>query len=171
MIGKMNKSILVAGTALLAALSAAGLQAEPIQLAALSNVEGKVLVNKGKGFATAKPGTTLVEGDRVIALDGSRAAVVYKDGCVTQLKENSLLALDKAAGCGKEAVKTGGSQPLRYAQAIGGTQTDAGGGGAGNPNKDDPNMFVLGAWGVGVLCATGVICNHGNSGNRPISGF
>ena len=168
-----GKWILGAGTALLAALSAAGLQAEPIQLAALSNVEGKVLVNKGKGFATAKPGTPLVEGDRVIALDGSRAAVVYKDGCVTQVKENSLLALDKAAGCGKEAVKTGGSQPLRYAQAIGATQTDAGGsgGGAGNPNRDDPNWFVLGAWGLGALCATAVICNHGNSGNRPISGF
>ena len=174
MIGKMNKSILVAGTALMAALSAAGLQAEPIQLAALSSVEGKVLVNKGKGFATAKPGTQLVEGDRVIALDGAKAAVVYKDGCVTQLKENSLLALDKAAGCGKEAVKTGGGQPLRYAQAIGATQTDAGGGsggGAGNPNRDDPNWFVLGAWGLGALCATAVICNHGNSGNRPISGF
>ena len=114
MIGKMNKKwILGAGTALLAALSAAGLQAKPIQLAALSNVEGKVLVNKGKGFATAKTGTPLAEGDRVIALDGAKAAVVYKDGCVTQLKENSLLALDKAAGCGKEAVKTGGGQPLR----------------------------------------------------------
>jgi len=171
-LGMTKKRVLNVGIALLAALSAAGLRAEPIQLAALSNVEGKVLVNKGKGFATAKPGTPLVEGDRVIALDGSRAAVVYKDGCVTQLKENSLLALDKAAGCGKEAVKTGGSQPLRYAQAIGATQTDAGnGGGAGNSNKDDPNMFILGAWGVGVLCATGVICHHGDSGNSPISVF
>ncbi len=160
--------------ALVAGLVHAGAQAEPIQLAALSSVEGKVLVNKGKGFTSAKPGTPLVEGDRVISLNGSSAAVVYKDGCVTQLKENSLLALDKAAGCGKEAVKTGGSQqPLRYAQAIGATQTDAGGsgGGPGNPNKDDPNYFVLGAWGVGVLCATGVICHHGNSDNRPISGF
>ena len=167
-----RKRVLSVGMALIMAMSTASLRAEPIQLAALSNIEGKVLVNKGKGFATAKPGTPLVEGDRVIALDGSRAAVVYKDGCVTQVKENSLLALDKAAGCGKEAVKTGGSQPLRYAQAIGATQTDAGGsgGGAGNPNKDDPNWFVLGAWGLGVLCATEVICNHGNN-NRPISGF
>ena len=169
-----RKRVLSVGMALIMAMSTAGLRAEPIQLAALSNIEGKVLVNKGKGFATAKPGTPLAEGDRVIALDGSRAAVVYKDGCVTQLKENSLLALDKAAGCGKEAVKTGGGQPLRYAQAIGATQTDAGGGsggGAGNPNRDDPNWFVLGAWGLGALCATAVICNHGNSGNRPISGF
>ena len=170
MIGKMNKKwILGAGTALLAALSAAGLQAEPIQLAALSNVEGKVLVNKGKGFATAKPGTPLAEGDRVIALDGSRAAVVYKDGCVTQLKENSLLALDKAAGCGQEAVKTGGAkQPLRYAQAIGGTATDTGGSGGTTPGNDESDKecrdrkdsypecgaiipFFLGAIVVGIL--------------------
>jgi hypothetical protein len=133
-----RKRVLSVGMALIMAMSTASLRAEPIQLAALSNIEGKVLVNKGKGFATAKPGTPLAEGDRVIALDGSRAAVVYKDGCVTQLKENSLLALDKAAGCGQEAVKTGGAkQPLRYAQAIGGTATDTGGSGGTTPGNDE----------------------------------
>lgn len=111
---------------------AAGIQAaEPIKLASLADVNGKVLVNKGKGYVSTKSGTTLDSGDRVIALDGSKATVVFSDGCVTQLKENNLLTLDKEAGCGKKPVATGANQPLRYAQAIGSTTTDAGGGGVG----------------------------------------
>lgn len=124
--------LITSSIAVVVGLAAASVQAEPMQLASLSSVDGKVLVNKGKGFVTARSGTPLAEGDRVITLNGSHAAVVYPDGCVTQVKENSLLALDKSTTCGKEAVKTGGTQqPLQYAQAIGGTTTDAGAGGAG----------------------------------------
>jgi len=119
------------GVAVLGGLMNVNVQAEPLQLAMLSNVDGKILVNKGKGFISAKSGMALQPGDRVVALDGARAAVVYPDGCVTKLGENSLLALDKSATCSTAAVKTGGAQqPLRYAQAMGGgTMTDAGGGG------------------------------------------
>ena len=46
--------------------------------------------------------------------------MVFPDGCVSQLTENSLLAVDKAGGCSAKAVKTGGAKPLMYAQAIGG---------------------------------------------------
>lgn len=116
------KRIALAG---IAALAAFAVQAEPIRLASLANIDGKILVNKGKGFVSAKPGMALTDGDRVIALDGSRAAVVYPDGCVTQIKENSLLAMEKGAGCNKELVRTGANQPLRYAQAIGGSAIDA----------------------------------------------
>ena len=121
------------GLAVLGGLMNANVQAESLQLAMLSNVDGKILVNKGKGFISAKSGMALQPGDRIVALDGSRAAVVYPDGCVTKLGENSLLALDKSATCSTAAVKTGGAQqPLRYAQAMGGdTMTDAGGGGTG----------------------------------------
>ncbi|MBM4221072.1 MAG: hypothetical protein FJ170_03885 [Gammaproteobacteria bacterium] len=155
-----------------------------MQLAALASVDGKVLVNKGKGFVSARSGTPLNEGDRVISLNGSRAAVVYQDGCVTQLQENSLLALDKTAGCGKEAVKTGGQQPLRYAQAIGGSATDAGGGtaggegGAGGAGAGTGGAFAAIGGTTGLLVIGGVILGaavisqaNANNDNNPISGF
>jgi hypothetical protein len=113
------KKIIIAGVA---SLAVCGVYADPIQLASLSNLDGKVLVNQGRGFVAAKPGMTLKDGDRVIALDGSHAAVVYADGCVTQLQENSVIAMSKAAGCNNEPMRTGGGteQPVRVAQAIGG---------------------------------------------------
>lgn len=151
---------------------AAGVQAaEPIKLASLADVNGKVLVNKGKGYVSTKSGTTLNSGDRVIALDGSKATVVFSDGCVTQLKENNLLTLDKEAGCGKKPVATGATQPLRYAQAIGSTTTDAGGGGAGGAAGAAGNY----AFRNGLLIAGGVVvtldvAREHRKDDTPISG-
>ncbi len=132
------------------ALAATAAHADHILLAALASVDGKILVNQGHGFEAAKPGMALGDGDRVIALDGSRAAVVYSDGCVTQLKENSLLAMDKAVGCKKEVVGTGGApeQPIRVAQAIGGPLPSAG-----------PRRQVVGGGGPGVGLGAGLGIN------------
>ncbi len=117
--------------ALLAA-SASAQTAAPLQVAALGPVTGKVMINKGKGFVSAREGAALAPGDRVIALNGSTAAVVYPDGCVASLRENSLLAVDKSTQCSTKPVATGAADPLRVAQAIGGTATDA-----RAQNKDD----------------------------------
>jgi hypothetical protein len=117
----MVKNITLAGIAMLAMAAA---HADPnIQLASLSSVDGKILVNQGHGYVAAKPGMMLSDGDRVIALDGSSAAVVYSDGCVTQLKENNVLALSKSAGCKQLPIGTGqvsATGPVHVAQAIGG---------------------------------------------------
>lgn len=144
--------------------------AEPMKLASLADVNGKVLVNKGKGYTSAKSGTMLESGDRVISLDGSKAAVVFPDGCVTELKENSLLTLDKDAGCGKKPVATGATEPLRYAQAIGSTMTDAGGGAAGGVggNFVFRNAFLIGSGTVIALDAARHY-RHRND-DTPISG-
>jgi hypothetical protein len=146
---------------------------QPVQLASLASVDGKILVNKGKGFVAAKPGTALVEGDRLIALEGSRAAVVFPDGCVTQIKENSLLALEKGAGCSTEAVRTGGAQPLRYAQAIGGPSRTP-----PPPPSPPPPQTLFGGLGPGAGIALGlgglavgamVADSVRRSGDRPLS--
>lgn len=170
--------------AILGGLMISNAQAEPLQLAMLSNVDGKILVNKGKGFISAKSGMALQPGDRVIALDGANAAVVYPDGCVTKLDENSLLALDKSATCSTAAVKTGGAQqPLRYAQAMGGeTMNDAGGGGGGGGDGGAPGGGGGGGGGlgglggitatqglIGGLLFTGLAVNQVNSDNNPVS--
>lgn len=147
------KTMLIA--AVLALLTTGALAAEPIQIAAISDMEGKVLVNKGKGFVSARSGMALNSGDRVIALDGSRASVVYADGCVSQLRENSLLALQKTDRCGQEAVRTSmGStqtQPVRLAQAIGDTRTDGIPGLAG----DGINWWLVAAGGAGAAVVIG----------------
>lgn len=156
-----------------AALATMAAQAEPIQLASIAAIDGKILVNKGKGFVSAKPGMPLAEGDRVIALDGAKAAVVYADGCTTQVTENSLLALAKGAGCNAQPVKTGG--PVRVAQAIGGTATDTKPKDttdkrpAGAPPADGTSSTGVILIGGGIL-AGGMIADGYRSDNRPISG-
>jgi uncharacterized membrane protein YgcG len=178
--------------AILGGLMHVNVQAEPLQLAMLSNVDGKILVNKGKGFISAKSGMALQPGDRVIALDGANAAVVYPDGCVTKLDENSLLALDKSATCSTAAVKTGGAQqPLRYAQAMGGeTMNDAGsgsgsGGGGGSSGSGGGGGAAGGGVGgggvfagistttlIGGIVVAGVVADQVNSNNNndnPVS--
>lgn len=160
----------IALASILALAGTAVFAQQPVQLASLASVDGKILVNKGKGFMAAKPGTALVEGDRVIALEGARAAVVFPDGCVTQIKENSLLALEKGAGCSTEAVRTGGAQPLRYAQAIGG-------GSDGRPQPPPPGPppppfdptrgFVL--LGGGILGGALIIDAHRDDDKQPLS--
>ena len=148
---------------------ATGVQAaEPVRLASLADVNGNVLVNKGKGYISARSGTVSDSGAPVIALDGSKAAVVFSDGCVIQLKENNLLPLDQEAGCSKKPVATGATQPLRYAQAIGSTTTDAGGGGAGGAagNYAFRNGLLIAG---GVAVTLDVVREH-RKDDTPISG-
>ncbi|MBV2235194.1 MAG: hypothetical protein KUL75_06560 [Sterolibacterium sp.] len=123
----MKKTLIAASivTSILAAGSMAAQAAEQASLATLTNVSGKVLVNKGSGYLAAKSGTSLATGDRVISLNGATASVVYQDGCVTQMPENSLLAFDKFTACGKEPFKVASAkQPVQFAEAIGGTMND-----------------------------------------------
>ena len=122
---RRSLALLTAGLALLAASSAGAQTNAPLQIASLGPVTGKVMINKGKGFSAARSGAVLAPGDRVIALNGSSAAIVYPNGCVAELRENSLLAVDNRTQCSTKPVSTAATEPLRLAQAIGGTATDA----------------------------------------------
>lgn len=168
----MKTKILASAGILMSGILAAGIaQADPANMASLVSVSGKVLVDQGKGFVTAKPGMKLNDSDRVITLNDSAAAVAYADGCVNMLKSNKLLTIDQEAACSKQALST--QQPLRYAAAIGDTKTDvpanagptagapaAPGLGAGMP------LALGGAWGAMIIHG-----NNSNKDNTPISIF
>lgn len=88
-----------------------------ILLASLDDVNGKVLVNKGKGFVSAKPGMEVRPGDRIVTLDNASAKVVFNSGCVTNLKENSVLGMD-GKGCDTKPLSSR-SNDIVLAAAIG----------------------------------------------------
>ncbi len=151
----MIRTISVAcGIAMGFALNAA--YAESSNIATLTQVTGKVMVNKGKGFTMAKAGLGLADSDRLITLDDSSASVVFTDGCVNNVKANSVLAISKSAGCKAQAAMVNTPAPtasvMRYAQTPP-NQNDAG----NNTGPSNTPLYIGG--GVIVLCATNVICD------------
>lgn len=168
----MKTKIFASAAILMTGMFATGMaQADASNLASLASVSGKVLVDQGKGFVTAKPGMKLNDKDRVITLNDSTAAVAYADGCVNQLKSNNLLTIDQQAACSKQALTT--QQPLRYAAAIGDTRTDvpanAGAGSSAGAAASGFNAalpLILGG-AFGVMIAS----EDDGSDNKPISFF
>lgn len=133
------KSQFIGMVCALALVIATGAQAELASVATLTQVTGKVMVNKGKGYVAAKSGMSLGDNDRLITLDGSSAAVVYGDGCSSNVKANSVLSVSKVLGCKAEALSVQGpniASNLRYA-AVGGTPSVDDSDGDGVPNALD----------------------------------
>ncbi|CAI10008.1 hypothetical protein ebA6791 [Aromatoleum aromaticum EbN1] len=114
----MKKITGVAAALTLSGAMGAAHAAEPLQVAALTNVDGKVLIHKGKDYTIAKAGSPLIEGDRVITLKGSKADVAFAEGCVTSLKENAVLAIGGVDVCATGPLSAN-PEPVKYAQAIG----------------------------------------------------
>jgi hypothetical protein len=156
---QMKANIFSTGGFLLCCICAAGIaQANSIKLASLAQINGKVLVDKGKGFVTAKSGMALGAKDRVITLNDSSAAVVYSNGCMNKLKSNSLLTLDKELGCNKQSLSIQATEkPLRYAQAIGATVTDV--------------PATAGATGTSGATGTAGVAGGALAGNTVFLGF
>jgi hypothetical protein len=185
------KSTLIPLIGALAMAFAAGAQAETTSVATLSQVTGKVMVNKGKGFVAAKSGMALADADRLITLDGSGAVVVYGDGCASQMKANSVMSVSKALGCKSEALSVQGANiasNLRYA-AVGATPGIEDSDGDGVPNAldkcpDTPLGKVVnnegcipGAGGtinggvvVGGIIVGSIIAGNSSSDNTGVSG-
>jgi len=82
--------------ALATALGVAG-SAEPV--ATVSQIQGVVLISQGADYVTAKQGMTLLEGDRVMAMDGGSAALTYSDGCKLDITDNQVFTIGSAASC------------------------------------------------------------------------
>ena len=115
----MKIQVMTASLALALAGYAAGAGAlEPS--AVLRQPQGRVFVGQTTAMGPARDGLPLYAGNRVVAVAGGRAEVVYPDGCAVAVTENSLLAVGGPRQCreGKGRVRTiDGFQDTRIGQA------------------------------------------------------
>jgi hypothetical protein len=101
-------------------IQSASFAAEPASVASISGAEGTVMVDRGNGFVSAKPGDLLYPNDRVITLDGSLAKITYTDGCSTNLKANNLTVISNCNAAVVDATKVqpgtavAGTHPASY---------------------------------------------------------
>jgi len=107
---------------------AAVAQDAPAPTTTLTQVEGRVSVNQGDGFAPAQEGMRLKPGDRVMVQEGGEAALTFDDECRMEVTENKLMTVPGRSTC---AGGVAAIQPLQPAggAAIGGA---AGATGTGN---------------------------------------
>ncbi len=102
---KTIKTLLVIST-VLANVSLAYAQST---VAVISSSVGKVLVNKGKGFAPASGMLSLNVGDSVMVGKGSSAVISYNEGCSVNAAASSVVTVLEAAPCASgQAITTDG---------------------------------------------------------------
>ena len=101
---------------LLALLSSAALANQPAGV--LEQVTGTILIDRGNGYVTASNGHQVLEGDRLLLLENTKAVLIQEHGCLYRLQENSILIAQKPnpSACG-DAMRTISGNV--FAQALG----------------------------------------------------
>ena len=67
--------------------------------AEIGSIQGKVLINQGKGFAVLAEGAALKAGDRVMVGKESAAVIAYSTGCTVSINEAKVVTVAKVAPC------------------------------------------------------------------------
>lgn len=93
----------------------------PVVVAKLSQIQGNVMVNQGVSFSAAKAGMELKTGAKVVTTKDASVAIVYNNGCIKQVKPNSILSVGPASECTSNQIK----ERVYVAEAVGETATDA----------------------------------------------
>ncbi|MBK1701337.1 hypothetical protein [Thiococcus pfennigii] len=89
-------TLLVTG-GLLGGLGTATAAEEPV--GTLARISGAAIVNQGSQYVTGREGMPLVEGDRLLVLEGGSAVVVFADGCERAVADNELLVVPAISSC------------------------------------------------------------------------
>ena len=124
--------------------------------AELVKLEGKVSVNRGDGFESAKQGMVLKVGDQVLVGKESAASLVYAEpGCVFEVPEASVVTVSDVGPC-----IPGQTTALGESVFVTPAATDGG-------DTDLTPFYVMG--GVAVIGSAALIINEASkdSGNRP----
>jgi hypothetical protein len=67
--------------------------------AQVSSATGSVAVNSGGAYTPASASTVLSVGDRIVSMDGSSAQIKYADGCVVNVKADSMATVGATSPC------------------------------------------------------------------------
>lgn len=93
-----KRTVNVLTFSILAAFSMA-VWAEPAVTVKLSQVTGNVMVNDGTRFVKATSGLQIKPGSKVIASKDSTLELIYQNGCVKQVKANTMLTVGTQVEC------------------------------------------------------------------------
>lgn len=96
----MIKTALKLGAlSVLGLVSVSALAETPITSIKLAAVSGNVMVNNGKSFVKANPNAQIKPGTKIITNNNSTANLVYKNGCIKQVKPNTILTVGTQNEC------------------------------------------------------------------------
>lgn len=121
----------------------------------LTQVQGDVMVNNGTRFVKAVSGAELKPGAKIVTAKSSNVSLIYQNGCVKQLKQNTMHTVGTAEQCAANAGKE-----KTYVAALGGDVPQA------------PATYISPAIiGFGGALGLLTVINHNDDGssNRNIS--
>jgi hypothetical protein len=72
--------------------------------AVVSKIEGNAVASQGERYVTVHDGMRLVEGDRLMVLEGGQAVVTFNDGCRLDLPEMAILSVQAGSICALNGV-------------------------------------------------------------------
>jgi hypothetical protein len=151
---KMSKhavTILAASVVFVSQVVVAATVAAPVKL---TQVQGDVMVNNGSRFVKAVSGVELKPGAKVVTAKSSNVSLVYQNGCVKQLKQNTMHTVGTAEQCAANIGKE-----RTYVAALGDTDLVI------PANKVTINPVIIGFVGaLGTVVATQ--SNNDNNNNN-----
>jgi len=158
----MKKLIGLRSSALLLALGISlGVQAEPA--ARLGDVQGQVLINRGRQYVPAERGDAVQRGHRVLVSANSSAILRYADDCILRLDANQLLVVTGLEQC-RQAETTGNIPGLVAVDATTAKTTDFAAEAGAPPVFAGLSAETLAVIGAITVSITAIVINQTSGG-------
>lgn len=153
-----KRTVSVLTVSILAAFSMAVSAEQAPATVKLSQVTGNVMVNDGTRFVKAASGVQIKPGTKVIASKDSTLDIIYQNGCVKQVKANTMLTVGTQADCVAKI-----SDERIYVAAVGNN------GGLGLQNRLLVNPLVIAGIVATAIAVPVAIRNSSHNNNDPVS--
>ena len=136
-----------------AAVAPATAPASRSEVATVKSTNGKVLLNRATAYDPAAKDQRLLEGDRLVVLEGGAITVRFDDGCDKIIDAPTVYTVPSASPCGLAATDRGMRAPVQ--------------GGAAAPAAGSSEYLKWGVVALGV--ATPLLLLSTSDSGKPIS--